>query len=218
VSANRLLLILVLVFFPVAGGAVSETPAPVPQDVSAAGETSSWSASLETFAYLLEDDPYVMPILGADRGSLHLEGRYQYEDRSTVSAWAGRNIETGTTLRLEVVPMAGVVAGLTTGFAPGLEATLSWRSIELYSEGEYVFDFEGTDGDYFYHWSQLSWQAQRWLAFGLSAQRTRMYRSEFSIERGVFAAATRGPVQLSVYGFNLDGDEPFAIIALGVDF
>ena len=54
--------------------------------------------------------------------------------------------------------MAGAVFGRTNGVAPGLELTLSWKSVELYSENEYVF------------------------------------------------------------GFNLDGEAPFAIVALGVDF
>lgn len=215
-SGNRLLLILALVFCPRA--AVAQSGMLVSPDASAGDAAASWSANLEAFAYLLEDDPYVMPIVRADRGALHLEGRFQYEDMSTFSAWAGWNFEMGTTLRLEVVPMAGIIAGQTTGFAPGLEATLSWKSFELYGEGEYVFDVEGTDGDYFYNWSQLSWQAQNWLALGVSAQRTRMYQSELAIERGIFASATRPPVELSVFGFNLDGDEPFAIIALGVDF
>ena len=57
-----------------------------------------------------------------------------------------------------------------------------------------------------------------WLRLGLSAQRTRLYESELEIERGLFAAVSRGPVELIVYGFNLDGDAPIAIVALGVDF
>jgi hypothetical protein len=152
-----------------------------------------------------------------DRGSLHLEARYQYEDRATVSAWAGWSFATGTELELTVVPMVGVVAGRTQGWAPGLEASLAWNTFELYSENEYVFDAEGAEGDYFYDWSQLSWDAQEWLTLGLSVQRTRMYDSELEIERGVFAAARRGPAELSVFAFNLDGEEAFAIVALGVD-
>jgi hypothetical protein len=136
----------------------------------------------------------------------------------TVSGWTGWRFEAGSALHLELVPMAGVLVGLTTGFAPGLEAALSWKSLELYSEGEYVFDIDSAEGDYHYNWSQLSWQAQPWLGFGLSVQRTRMYQSELSIERGVFVSASRGAAELSVYGFNLDGDEPFAIVGFGVEF
>jgi len=179
--------------------------------------TADTAGRVEAFAYLLQEDGFVLPIATLDRESLHLEARYQYEDRETVSAWAGWSFATGTDLELTVVPMVGIVAGQTQGWAPGLEASLAWKSFELYSENEYVFDAEGAEGDYFYDWSQLSWDAKSWLTLGLSVQRTRVYASELAIERGLFAAARRGPAELSVFGFNLDGEEPFAIVALGVD-
>ena len=36
--------------------------------------------------------------------------------------------------------MLGGVFGDTTGIAPGYKGSLSWWKLELYSEGEYVFD------------------------------------------------------------------------------
>ena len=36
--------------------------------------------------------------------------------------------------------MIGGVFGDTTGVAPGYKGSLSWWKLELYSEGEYVFD------------------------------------------------------------------------------
>jgi len=179
---------------------------------------ATWSASLDVYLYLQQDDNLLMPILDADRGALHLEGRYQYEDLETVSGWVGWGFEIGESLQLELVPMAGVIIGRTRGMAPALEVTLSWKSLELYSESEYVFDFEGVEGDYFYSWSELSWQGWPWLRLGLSAQRTRSYRSEREIERGLFVGVSRGPVELTVYGWNLDGEARYAVCALGVDF
>lgn len=179
---------------------------------------AGWSGSFSSYLYLQEEDDFLLPILAADRGSLHLEGRLQYEDFETGSLWVGRTFEAGTTLRLEVTPMAGLVFGRTDGIAPGLELTLSWKSLELYSESEYLFDSGSREDDYFYAWSELSWQVRPWLRLGLSVQRTRLYQSELEIERGVFAAVSRGPVELLAYGFNLDGDAPFAIVALGVEF
>jgi hypothetical protein len=82
----------------------------------------------------------VLPILSADRGAVHLEGRHQHEDRDTFSAWGGWNLSAGKRLPLELVPMVGVIMGQTKGVAPGLELTLSRKSLELYSENEYVFD------------------------------------------------------------------------------
>lgn len=179
---------------------------------------SAWSGSLTGYLYLQQDDDFLLPVLAADRGSLHLEGRFQYEDLETGSLWVGRTFEAGKSLRLAATPIAGLVFGRTDGFAPGLELTLSWKSLELYSESEYLFDFAGHENNYFYAWTELSWQALPWLRLGLSAQRTRLYQSELEIDRGVFAAVRRGPAELMVYGFDLDGDSPFAVVALGVDF
>jgi hypothetical protein len=165
-----------------------------------------------------EDGDFVMPVFTADRGALHLESRYQYEDRRTVSAWAGWNLGWGSELRLDVVPMAGVIVGRTNGLAPGVEVTLGWKTLEAYSEWEYVVDLEGTDGDYGYAWSTVTWQVTPWLGIGAVAERTRLYKSELAIERGPFAAATWGRATLSVYGFNLDGESPFAVVAFAWDF
>lgn len=201
----------------VAGAQAAEKPASPAPPAEAPAE-GAWSGGFATYLYLQEDDDFLLPILRADRGALHLEGRFQYEDLETGSLWAGWTFGAGTSVRLEATPMVGLVFGRTDGFAPGLELTLSWRSLELYSESEYLFDFESEEGDYLYTWSELSWQAQPWLRLGLAVQRTRLYESELEIERGLFAAVSRGSVELTVYGFNLDGDAPFAIIALGVEF
>jgi len=201
-----------------AGGPGAPASSGTAQGATAAPAGPAWSGSLQGNLYLPEDDHFLMPILRADRGALHLEGRYQYEDRETGSAWLGYTFAFGDALQLELTPMAGLVFGRTNGAAPGLELTLSWKTLELYSESEYVFDAEGRDGRYFYMWSELSWQVRPWLRLGLSTQRTRVYQSELSIERGLFAAVSRGPVELTLYGFNPDGDSPFAIVALGVTF
>jgi len=197
--------------------ALAATPGLALAQAAPAGK-AGWSGSLAGYLYLQEEDDFLLPVLAADRGSLHLEGRFQYEDLETGSLWVGRTFEAGTSLRIEVTPMAGLVFGRTDGMAPGLELTLSWRSLELYSESEYLFDFGSQEDNYFYAWSELSWEARPWLRLGLSVQRTRLYDSELEIERGLFAAVSRGPVELRVYGFNLDGDSPFAIAALSVEF
>ncbi len=175
----------------------------------------SWSASLATYAYLL-DDGFVSPVATADKNALHREARDQYEALETFSFWAGRRFTTDGAVALDVVAMAGASVGRIDGFAPGIEASLTWRRFELYAESEAVFDTQSEEGDLVYTWAQLGWEAAPWLTLGLSAQRTRAYDREKSIERGVFAAARRGRVELSAFGFDL-GDDPFAIVALGVD-
>ena len=42
--------------------------------------------------------------------------------------------------------------------------------------------------------------------------------SKTQIELIVFSAVAIGAVELSAYGFNLDGEDPFAVVALAVEF
>ena len=56
------------------------------------------------------------------------------------SSWLGYNFSGGETLAWEFTPMLGGVFGDTTGVAPGFKASLGWRKLEFYSEGEYVID------------------------------------------------------------------------------
>ena len=187
-------------------------------DADATAGGAGWSVGLEAYFTSLEDGSYLLPIVSADRGSLHLEGRYQYEDLRTTSVWAGWNFETGKAFELEVVPMAGVVVGRTDGFAAGFELTLSWRSLELYTENEFVFDLGDSEGDFFYSWSEFSWQAQPWLRLGLSPQLTRERGADLEIDPGILVGFAHGPAEVILYGFNLGGDDTFYIVGLTWDF
>src|SRR5262245_44543305 len=70
------------------GGQTSEAGSPSPE-----GE---WSFRVSTSAYFVpDDDNYVQPTIVAERGPLHLETRYNYEDRHAVSGFAGWNFAPG---------------------------------------------------------------------------------------------------------------------------
>ena len=117
----------------------------------------SWSFSASSSTYFVPDDrDYVQPTITADHGWLHLEARYNHENLGTGSTWVGYNFSGGEKLEWEFTPMLGGVFGNTTGIAPGYECTLTWRKLELYSEGEFVIDTGDTSPSFFYTWSQLT--------------------------------------------------------------
>ncbi len=109
--------------------------------LTAESDEKAWSFSTSVYTYFVPDDrDYVQPTLTADRGWLHLEARYNYEALDTSSLWIGYNYGVGDKLTLEFTPMLGGVFGATAGIAPGYRGTLSWWKLELYTEGEYLFD------------------------------------------------------------------------------
>lgn len=186
-----------------------------------AGEPSekTWAFSASAYAYFVPDSRnYVQPTVTADRRWLHLEARYNYEGMDTGSAWVGYNFHVGEKLSLDFTPMLGGVFGRTTGIAPGYRGTLSWWKLELYSEGEYVFDTGDRSASFFYSWSELSLSPWEWFRFGLAAQRTRVYKSDRDVQPGFLVGVSFKGVDLTTYVFNPDEDEPTVVVAAGVNY
>jgi hypothetical protein len=159
----------------------------------------------------------VQPTIAADRGWLHLEARFNYEDLDTGSTWFGYNFSVGEQLTLEFTPMVGAVFGNTTGIAPGYKGSLGWRRLELYSETEYVFDTDESDDSFLYTWSELTFAPADWCRFGLVVQRTKAYDTQFDIQRGFLAGFSYKRAWVTGYVFNPDASRPTVVLGLGLD-
>ena len=178
---------------------------------------TGWSFSASAYTYLVPDaGNYVQPTFTADRGWLHLEARYNYEALESGSAWVGYNFSGGETLAWEFTPMLGGVFGDLTGIAPGYKGSLSWWKLELYSEGESVFDTGDSADSFFYNWSELTLAPVDSVRFGLVTQRTRAYESDRDIQRGLLVGVSYRKLDLSAYYFNPDDEQPTFVIAVGL--
>jgi len=181
-------------------------------------DARTWSFAASAYTFIVPDDSnYVQPLFAADRDWLHLEARYNYEDRDTGSLWIGYNFSGGETVSWELTPMLGGVFGNTTGIAPGYEGSLSWRKLELYSEGEYVITGEESER-FFYNWSELALAPVEWFRFGLVTQRTRAYQSDRDIQRGLLVGFSYKLADVTTYVFNPDDERPTIVVAVGVSF
>ncbi len=114
--------------------------------------------------------------------------------------------------------MAGGVFGKTTGVAPGYELTLSWGPLELYSEGEYVFDVEDSDNDYFYNWAQLGYSPWDWLTVGLRVAANARLPDLARRPARAFVGFTCESLTLTVFVFNADAEPPTVVSSLAVSF
>jgi len=212
--AFRMLAALAAFAATVAVGAQDAPPPAAPAE-----SETSWEFGLSGALYVLPDDEdFVQPTFRADRGRLHLETRYNYEDRDSVSFFAGANFELGDKLKLALTPMLGGLVGHTDGIIPALEANLSAGIFEAYAEAEYVFDLGDSSSNYFYMWSELSLWPTEWLRAGMVTQRTRVYKTERDIQRGLLVGFTYKKLDGTVYFFNPGSDDHFTVVSLGVSF
>jgi hypothetical protein len=195
------------------------TGAAVPVQPAEESDSKTWSFAAAGYGYIVPDDQsYFSPTLRADRGWVHLEARYNYEDRQTGSLWLGYNISVGEKLVLDATPMVGGIFGNTTGVAPGYLFTLTYKKISLYSEGEFVFDTKNSGGNFFYNWNELAYSPTDWVRFGLASQRTRAYQTPLDVQRGLFAGVTYKRVDFTTYVFNAGWTDPTVVLAMGFKF
>lgn len=178
----------------------------------------TWNFNTDINAYFFSDDFILLPIFKADKNKLHLEARYNYEDIETFSVWGGYNFSGGNEFEYTLTPMLGGVAGLTKGVAPGIEMTFSYKGFELYTEGEYLFDLASTENSFFYNWVDFTYSPKDWLWFGISGQRTRLYKTDLDLQRGLLIGGGLKNWELTGYLYNLGFDEPFVLLTLSVHF
>lgn len=179
--------------------------------------TSEWNYGVETDLYFT--DPFVfLPIFIADKGNLHLEARYNYEDLKTFSGWVGYNFYGGEDFEYFITPMVGAAVGRTNGIVPGLEFTFSYIGFELYSESEYLFDFASSEYNFFYSWTDLTYSPLDWLWFGISGQITKTNETELETDRGVILGFAYKNFEITGYFYNAFTDDVFFMLALTTDF
>lgn len=193
--------------------AIGDAPVAAPP-----AEEPAWTFGLSAYHYSPpEDDDYLQPTVTADRGALHLEVRHNYEDRDTASAWVGTNLSTGDEVSLELTPMLGAAVGDTDGVAVGYRGALGWERLELFSEGEYLYDLDEADDSFFYNWSELTVSPADWLRAGLVVQRTRAYESDLDVQRGLLLGVSFDRLAVTAHVFDPDQDDPVWVVSLAVE-
>ena len=181
--------------------------------------SSSWSFAASAYYYILPGEKNTTTLLGyADHKWLHLEARYNYEDRKTGSVFGGYLVDGGGKLTWSLTPMIGFVFGNTDGIAPGLETSLAWKKFDFYSESEYVFDFTAKENNFFYTWTELAITPFRNFRTGISGNRTRLYQSELEVQKGIFTEYSFWKLTTGLHYFNPFSDDYFLIATLSIEF
>ena len=178
----------------------------------------SWEVKANAFFNFIPDDFYIMPVVSADKGHLHLETRYNYEDRNTFSLWGGYNFSLGKKLILDATPILGFVNGQTDGIAPGLKFTLSYWKLSLYHESEYVISFNDSNENFYYLWSEFGLTPSDWITFGVVAQKTKAFGLDREVQRGAYATTEWKKFSFSGYYFNPFDDDQFFVLGISYTF
>jgi hypothetical protein len=184
----------------------------------AADKSNPWAYSITVDGYIVPNGTgYASPIFTADN-NWHFEARYNYENLDTGSLWFGYNFNFGKKLKLALTPMLGGVMGQTTGIAPGLETTLTYKKLQFYAASEYVFDTTKASGSFFYSWPQLTYSPVKWFRIGAVAQHTKAYHTSLNTQRGFLVGFSYKEMEFTTYVFDPELANPTTVLEVGYNF
>lgn len=197
--------------------------APVAAQTASGGDGRAWQFAAYIDAYLEPGEAtFFIPTVFADRGKLHLEGRYNYEDYDTGSLFAGRTFTLGGDEEyLKLTPMLGVFFGNSNGIAPAVEVEGSWRRLAYWLEAEYAIDPEDGANNFVYTWSELNLYLRDWLWVGGSAQRLRLVDTPREVDFAPmvgFGRTSSPGMSLSLYAYGLGTSTTWYLATLSVQF
>jgi hypothetical protein len=182
-------------------------------------ETKSWNFSAWAEMFIIPGgEDFFNPTFFARHKKLHLEGRYNYEDRNTVSFWVGQRFELGDKVKFAFVPMIGFVFGNTNGIAPGIETEIGFWKLDFYAESEYVLDYSAQENNFLYTYAELAIRPIHAIRTGMMVQRTKIFESEREIQRGIFAEYYFGRFRTGVFYFSPFDADNFWVASVSVDF
>jgi len=168
------------------------------------------SGSIQQYYYLLSDKTVVFAPIASYQfdNSLYFEGRYNYEEMNTFSAYIGKTFENNSAFKYSFSPIAGGVFGTYKGASLGANVSFEYKNLYFSSQPQYTFTFNKTKEDNFiYSWSELSYQIKGWLAAGISAQHTKLYQAKGLVEKGLLLSFSYKKWSLPLYIFNPESKE-----------
>jgi hypothetical protein len=174
-----------------------------------------WQTAVYVDGYFQSGErTYFVPTVFLDRGALHIEPRYNYEDFDTGSLFAGWAFTFGDEGRYaKLTPMLGAVFGRLNGVAPGLEVEARWGRVAFWLEGEYVFDLKDSSANYLYTWSELNVYALDWLWLGASVERMKVVQTTTEVSVGPMVGVGKpGRWSVSGYAYGLTEPAPLLLV------
>lgn len=142
------------------------------------------------------------------------EARYNYDELNTFSLYAGRKFSNAGIVSWEATPLIGGLLGQMTGGSVGMNVGMDYRKLFFTSQSQYSFSIENTSEKFFYNWSELGYEATRWLYAGLALQQTNVYRNTARMEPGCMIGFSIKNWTIPLYAFNTADEQRYFVLGI----
>jgi hypothetical protein len=181
---------------------------------------SQHELGIEQYSYLGVGQPgTLVPVAHyKSKSNWYAEARYNYDELNVFSLYAGRTFSGQQNLAYSITPMIGGMTGRTRGGSLALNTEFDFRRFNFSSQSQYCVNADSRSNNYFFSWSELSYQPLEWLYAGISLQNTQIYRSASLHEPGLLVGLSYKQWNFPVYSFNPFANERYFVVGLNWEF
>lgn len=130
----------------------------------------------------------------------YTSARYNYEEDQTFSWQIGKNFSREGNVSYSVIPLAGFLTGKFNGLSICMQTEIEAGKFCLFTEPEYCLQWNKSSENFFYNWSELSFQLSRFLYAGPALQ-TKMKQGVLFTEAGFLVGINVKKFELPFYFF-----------------
>lgn len=130
------------------------------------------------------------------------EVRYNYEEKKTMSIYAGKTFYGEGKLSYTATPMLGILMGQFNGGSLGINMDITYKNIDLLSQIQYVFSNKDRNNNFFLSWSELGYQVLPFMKSGIALQQSTVYKTSLQLEGGVFIGLSYKNWEVPIYVFS----------------
>lgn len=179
---------------------------------------SMGQAGLEQYYYLQRNTtPVMVPIVHVqNRKNWYGEVRYNYEEKNSFSAYAGKSFfDKSELLEYSFTPIIGGVMGKFKGGSIGFNASVEYDDFFFDAQTQFTCSVNNHYPNFYFGWYDLGYSPLDWLWVGWSLQHTRYGKVENNMtESGVMLGFKTGKWTFPIYTFNVLDTDPYLVVGI----
>jgi hypothetical protein len=144
------------------------------------------------------------------------EMRYNYEEVQTASIHFGKKFAFKKIAALEIVPVGGIIFGKLNGGSAGVITEANVNKFCFSTEPQYVFSFQRKEANYFYSWTEISYEIFSFFYAGLALQQTKSFALPNVFEPGIMTGFSIKNFDIPIYFFS--PTSPYKNFVLGINW
>jgi hypothetical protein len=161
----------------------------------------NYGVSQDYYVYPSNDNCIVPFIYYEAKNGWYGSIRYNYESDKTTSFQIGKKFSKDGKLSYSATPLVGALTGKFKGISMSALTEIETGKFSFYSEPEYCIGFHEPDKNFFYSWTELSFQPHHFFFTGLALQIVKPDKGSFDAEPGIVFAFNAQNFEIPFYFF-----------------